>query len=326
MIRPMSELTQNTRKGVQVIEIKEDQDNQRIDNFLVRVLSDIPKTRIYRLIRKGEIRVNKGRIKINHRLKVGDFVRIPPVWVDDETAEVKIPLGLMKEIEQCILFENDQCIVINKPSGLAVHGGSGLRFGLVDVVKAMRPAQDYMELAHRLDRETSGCIILAKNRKTLTFLHEQFKTGQVIKKYLAGVVGHWNEGSKTVTAALKKNVIQGGERMVEVAADGKTAVSHFTLLQHYPGLSLMEVTLDTGRTHQIRVHAAHEGHPVAGDKKYGDRRYNQTIKEKGLSHLFLHAHWLELFLPDRVEKLLVTAPLPPDLQQVLTNLESAGSK
>jgi len=326
MIRSMNEYTQNTRKGVQVIEIEEDQDNQRIDNFLVRVLADIPKTRIYRLIRKGEIRVNKGRIKANHRLKVGDIVRIPPVWVGDESAEVRVPPGLMKEIEQCILFENDQCIVINKPSGLAVHAGSGLRFGLVDVVKAMRPDQDYVELAHRLDRETSGCIIVAKNRKTLIFLHEQFKSGGVIKKYLTGVVGHWDEGNKTIAAPLKKNVVQGGERMVEVAADGKSAVSHFTLLQHYPGLSLLEVILETGRTHQIRVHAAYAGHPVAGDKKYGDKRSNQILKEKGLGHLFLHAHWLELFLPGRVEKLLVTTPLPPDLQQVLTKLESAGSK
>ena len=326
MISPMNEPTHPARIGVQAVEIKEDQHNQRIDNFLMRFMGNIPKTRIYRLIRKGEIRVNKGRIKINHRLKVGDIVRIPPVWVEDDTDTVKIPTGLKLEIEQRILFENEQCFVINKPAGLAVHGGSGLRFGLLDVVKALRPDLEYVELAHRLDRETSGCIILAKNRITLTFLHEQFKSGTVIKKYLAGVIGHWNEGSKTVRAALRKNVIQGGERMVEVAADGKPAVSHFSLLQHYPGLSLMEVTLDTGRTHQIRVHAAHEGHPVAGDKKYGDKRANQDLKESGLGHLFLHAHWLELALPDRHEKLMVTTPLPENLQQVLTNLETTGTR
>lgn len=320
----MVEQTHSSWKGVQLVEIQEDQDNQRIDNFLVRYLDSIPKTRIYRLIRKGEIRVNKGRIKVNHRLITGDIVRIPPVWLEDESSEVTIPAALQTEIEQCILFEDNQCIVINKPSGLAVHGGSGLRFGLVDVVKAMRTGHDYIELAHRLDRETSGCIVLAKNRKTLTFLHEQFKAGQVTKKYLTTVVGHWHGGSKTVSAPLKKQLTPSGEHRMEVSADGKPAVSHFSLLEHYQGFSLMEVKLDSGRTHQIRVHAAHLNHPVAGDKKYGDKFHNQAIKKQGLGHLFLHAHWLEFFLPDQNEKCLVTTPLPPDLQQVLTNLESAG--
>jgi 23S rRNA pseudouridine955/2504/2580 synthase len=316
----MNELTKSALTDVQVIEIKEDQDGQRVDNYLSRVLKGVPKSRIYRLIRKGQVRVNKGRIKPNHRLKIGDMVRVPPVSLDENTP-AKLPDRLLNEIDACVLFENDDCLVVNKPSGLAVHGGSGLQFGLLDVVKAIRPEQDYMELVHRLDRETSGCLILAKNRKTLTFLHDQFKHGKVIKKYLAGVAGAWKGGKKTVSAPLRKNVMHGGERMVEVQADGKAAVSHFTPLQQYHQLCLMEVELETGRTHQIRVHAAYAGHPVAGDKKYGDRQYNQWIKDKGLGRLFLHSHWLELLLPGQDESIQLTTPLPSDLKTVLTNLE-----
>jgi 23S rRNA pseudouridine955/2504/2580 synthase len=248
------------------------------------------------------------------------MVRVPPVSLEENTP-AKLPDRLLKEIEASILFENDDCMVVNKPSGLAVHGGSGLHFGLLDIAKAIRPKQDYLELVHRLDRETSGCLILAKNRKTLTFLHDQFKQGKVIKKYLTGVAGTWKGGKKTVSAPLKKNVMQGGERMVEVQADGKSAVSHFTPLQQYHQLCLMEVELETGRTHQIRVHAAYAGHPVAGDKKYGDRQYNQWIKGKGLGRLFLHSHWLELLLPGQDETIQLTTPLPSDLKTVLTNLE-----
>ncbi len=316
----MNELTKHAPRGVQVIEIKEDQDGQRIDNYLSRILKGVPKSRIYRLIRKGQVRVNKGRIKPNHRLKVGDMVRVPPVTQQEDTAP-RLPPGLLQEIDASVLYENDDCLVVNKPSGLAVHGGSGLSFGLIDIVKAIRPEQDYLELVHRLDRETSGCLILAKNRKTLTFLHEQFKQGRVIKKYLAGVAGTWKGGKKTVSAPLRKNILQGGERMVEVDADGKAAVTHFTPLQQYERLCLMEVELETGRTHQIRVHAAHTGHPVAGDKKYGDREYNQWIRSKGLGRLFLHSHWLELLLPGQDETLQLNTPLPVDLKSVLSNLE-----
>ncbi len=317
----MDEVAQKASKGVQVIEINEDQDGQRVDNYLVRALGGLPKTRIYRLIRKGEIRVNKGRIKPNHRLKTGDLVRIPPIRLEEST-NAKLPQSLMQEIEGSILYEDANCMVINKPAGLAVHGGSGLRFGLLDVVKAIRPDEPYMELVHRLDRETSGCLILAKNRKTLIFLHEQFKQGKVIKKYLAGVTGVWQGGKMTITAPLRKNVIQGGERMVEVHEEGKVAVSHFTPLQQYKGLCLMEVLLETGRTHQIRVHAAYQGHPVAGDKKYGNREQNQALKVLGLKHLFLHSHWLEFMLPGQPEALQITTPLPNELQKVLTNLEN----
>ncbi len=316
----MNELTKNGRTSVQVIEITEDQDGQRIDNYLSRVLKGIPKSRIYRLLRKGQVRVNKGRIKPNHRLKKGDMVRVPPVTLEDESTP-RLPDSLLTAIEASILFENDDCLVVNKPSGLAVHAGSGLKFGLIDVAKAIRPGQPYLELVHRLDRETSGCLLLAKNRKALTCFHDQFKAGTVIKKYLAGVAGTWTGGKKTVSAPLRKNVMQGGERMVEVQADGKMAVSHFTPLQQYKQLCLMEVELETGRTHQIRVHAAYEGHPVAGDSKYGDREYNQWIKSKGLKRLFLHSHWLELVLPGQDDSIQLTTPLPSELNDVLNALE-----
>lgn len=311
----------NTRSSVQLIEINEDQDGQRLDNFLMRVLGSVPKSMIYRIIRKGEVRVNKGRIKPRHRLKTGDFVRVPPVRLEMESSSKNLPDALLAEIRQSVLFENDDCLIIDKPSGLAVHGGSGLRFGLLDVIRAIRPENNYMELVHRLDRETSGCLMLAKNRQTLIFMHEQFKQKQITKKYLAGVEGNWQAGKKTVSAPLIKNAMQGGERMVEVNPQGKEAISHFRLIQHYNRLSLVEVDLQTGRTHQIRVHAAHEGHPVAGDRKYGDKIYNGWAREQGLKRLFLHAYWLEFYLPGQSERTQINSPLPSDLQMVLNKLE-----
>ncbi|HEC29165.1 MAG TPA: RluA family pseudouridine synthase [Gammaproteobacteria bacterium] len=318
----MEDSREGARKGVQLIDIKEDQVGQRLDNFLQRVLNGAPRSLIYRLIRKGQIRVNKGRIKPGHKLKAGDLVRIPPLRLEVDDGPKVLPRGLLEEIRQSILFENDHCVVVDKPSGLAVHGGSGLRFGLLDIVRAIRPEQDYLELVHRLDRETSGCLLLAKNRQTLTFLHKQLKAGQVTKKYLAGLAGVWKAGKKTVSLRLKKNVIQGGERMVEVHPEGKMAVTHFNPVQKFDDLSLMEVVLETGRTHQIRVHALSEGYPVAGDRKYGNPAYNQWIKSFGLNRLFLHAHWLEFQLPDVSERIQINSPLPSGLKTVLNNLES----
>jgi len=305
-----------------MLEVSSDQEGQRIDNYLTRVLKGAPKSLIYRIIRKGEVRVNKGRIKTNHRLQQGDLVRVPPVRLDVPGEKRPMPDSLTELIRNNVLFENDDCLVINKPSGLAVHGGSGIKYGLLDSVQAIRPELQYLELVHRLDRETSGCIMLAKNRKTLIFLHEQLKQGAVTKKYLTGLAGNWKGGKKTVTAPLKKNVMQGGERMVEVNPAGKAAVSHFSLVQQYRDLSLMEVELETGRTHQIRVHAVHAGHPVAGDRKYGDKSYNSWIRGYGLKRLFLHAHLLEFLLPGQTDRLQVSTPLSSELQEVLNRLES----
>ena len=317
----MSKADTQVRSRVQMLEVTSDQDGQRIDNFLMRILKGAPKSLIYRIIRKGEVRVNKGRIKTNHRLKQGDQVRVPPVRLDIPGEKRPLPDKLTELIRSNILFENDDCLVLNKPSGLAVHGGSGIKYGLLDVVHTIRPELKYLELVHRLDRETSGCIILAKNRQTLIFLHDQLKQGKVTKKYLTGLAGNWKGGKKTVTAPLVKNIMQGGERMVEVSPKGKQAVSHFSLVQQYRDLSLMEVELETGRTHQIRVHALHTGHPVAGDRKYGDKSYNSWIRGYGLKRLFLHAHLLEFYLPGQSDRLQISTPLSPELQEVLNRLE-----
>jgi len=321
MILAMSQQPGNKPSKVQVIEIKEDQDGQRLDNWLLRQINGAPKSLIYRIIRKGEVRVNKGRKKANYRLCAGDLVRIPPLRIETETEKKSLPQSLMHEIKASILLDNQHCLVINKPAGLAVHGGSGLHFGVIDVVKALFPDQEYLELVHRLDRETSGCLMLAKSRKALIFLHEQIKAGTVIKKYMAGLAGNWQGGKKTVKAPLKKNSMQGGERMVEVDEAGKAAISHFRPIQHYRNLTLVEVEIETGRTHQIRVHAAHEGHPVAGDKKYGEREYNKWIREQGLNRMFLHAYWLEFMLPGGAEPMQITTPLPSALQNILNTLE-----
>jgi len=321
MILAMTEQPSNKPSKVQVIEINEDQDGQRLDNWLLRQIHGAPKSLIYRIIRKGEVRVNKGRKKANYKLSAGDQVRIPPVRIEAESGKKTLPKSLLDEVKASVLLDNQHCLVINKPVGLAVHGGSGLHFGVIDVVKALYPDLEYLELAHRLDRETSGCLILAKNRKALIFLHEQIKAGTVVKKYLAGLAGNWQGGKKTISAPLKKNSMHGGERMVEVDEDGKTAISHFRPIQNYKNLTLVDVEIETGRTHQIRVHAAHAGHPVAGDKKYGEREYNKWVREQGLKRMFLHAYWLEFMLPGSDELVQVTTPLPGALQNVLNTLE-----
>lgn len=305
------------------IEVLRDQDGQRIDNFLTRHMKGVPKSHLYRLLRTGQVRVNKGRIKPNYRLKTGDIVRIPPARILESNGQADIPPGLLHAIGGRILFENDDCLVIDKPSGLAVHGGSGLQYGVLDVLHQFRPELTFLELAHRLDRETSGCLLLAKNLKTLTCFHEQIRQGSVVKKYLAGLVGTWRHGKMTVSAPLRKNALQGGERMVEVSEEGKEAVTHFNPLQQYPGLCLVEAELETGRTHQIRVHAAHVGHPVAGDRKYGDKEANKRLREQGLTRMFLHAHRLDFSLPGSSEILHIHAPLSGELQEFLNRIEHA---
>lgn len=305
------------------IEILSDQDGQRIDNFLTRHMKGVPKSHLYRLLRTGQVRVNKGRIKPNYRLKTGDIVRLPPARILETEGEANVPPSLVQEIGRRILFEDADCLVIDKPSGLAVHGGSGLQYGVLDVLRQFRPGLEFLELAHRLDRETSGCLLLAKNLKSLTCFHDQIRKGSVVKKYLAGLVGTWKHGKKTVSAPLRKNALQGGERMVEVAEDGKEAVTHFVPLQQYSGICLVEVELETGRTHQIRVHAAHIGHPVAGDRKYGDKDANRRFREQGLTRLFLHAHRLDFSLPGRSEVLQIHAPLSTELQEFLNRNEHA---
>lgn len=313
--------------SVQMVTISTDFEGQRIDNFLLRHLKGVPKTYIYRILRKGQVRVNKGRIRPNYRLKNGDTIRIPPVRQSqsDDKKNIRVPAYVLSQLQNATLFENDNVLVLDKPAGLAVHAGSGLGYGLIEAMRQMRPENGFLELAHRLDRETSGCLILAKSRPALLMLHDQFRSSGMSKRYLALLAGSWQNGDQTVSAPLMKNTIRGGERMVQVSEEGKSAVTHFHPLSIFPEASLVEVQLETGRTHQIRVHAMHIGHPVVGDSKYGDADINRQFQKLGLKRLFLHAHSVEFTLPGKQtvvgEELLISAPLPLELQQALNQLE-----
>ena len=305
---------------VRQVEVSAEEAGQRIDNFLARYLKGVPKSHIYRILRRGEVRVNSGRIRAQYKVCAGDRVRIPPVRVATPAAGNTMP---MRSLEDCILFENSRCLVINKPSGIAVHGGSGLSYGVIEAFRAGRPQAPYLELAHRLDRETSGCLVLAKRRSFLRAFQEQLREGEVVKHYLALVSGAWKGGKQTVTAPLRKNLLRGGERMVCVDESGKSAVSVFRPVTCFDTATLVEVELKTGRTHQIRVHGAHIGHPLAGDEKYGDPVFNLGMKRLGLRRMLLHAHYLEFADTVEGEKITVSAPLDDELKAVIDRLESS---
>jgi 23S rRNA pseudouridine955/2504/2580 synthase len=302
---------------------------QRIDNFLLRELKGVPRSRLYRVLRKGEVRVNKGRVKADYRLQTGDLVRIPPLRLPAAREPGRVPDDRRVRVEAGVLYEDARLLVMNKPAGLAVHGGSGLSYGLIETLRQIRPGGE-LELVHRLDRETSGCLLVAKRRSTLRELHEVIRAGAMEKRYLALLVGGLPRERVTVNAALAKNVLQGGERMVRVDdAGGKPARTIFRRLAQasFDGqlLTLVEAELITGRTHQIRVHAAHLGTPLAGDAKYGDFDANRRLKSVGLGRLFLHAG-LVVLAPGHLEQpLRVRAPLPEDLGAVLTRLGLASS-
>jgi 23S rRNA pseudouridine955/2504/2580 synthase len=304
---------------VRQVNVSAEEAGQRIDNFLARHLKGVPKSHIYRILRRGEVRVNSGRIRAQYKLCAGDTVRIPPVRVSESRAG---ETSSMRSLESCILFENSRCLVINKPSGLAVHGGSGLSYGVIEAFRAGRPQAPFLELAHRLDRETSGCLVLAKRRSFLRAFQEQLRAGEVMKHYLALVSGTWKDGKQTVTAPLRKNLLQGGERMVRVDESGKPAISVFRPVTSFHEATLVEVELKTGRTHQIRVHGAHIGHPLAGDEKYGDPAFNIKMKHLGLRRMMLHAHYLEFMDTANGEKIVVSAPLDDELKAVIDRLES----
>ncbi|MCW8924046.1 MAG: RluA family pseudouridine synthase [Gammaproteobacteria bacterium] len=310
------------RQSARIVQIDANHAGQRIDNFLMTQLKGVPRSHIYQLLRSGQVRVNSGRKKPLYKLKLDDKVRIPPARINNDN-QATIPDSVIRLIEESVLFENDDLMVINKPSGIAVHSGSGLAFGVIEALKQKQPEQ-FLELAHRLDRETSGCLLIAKNRNTLTWLHKLLRdeTGKGIGKYyLALVTGQW-QGMNTIDAPLKKSM-RGGEHMVEVNKEGQHAISHFETKKIYNQYTLVEVKIETGRTHQIRVHAAHAGHPVAGDKKYGDSKSNQAIKKLGLKRLFLHAARIELPASSPNNKALtIEAPLSDELQNVLKNLPS----
>lgn len=307
-----------TQHKVQVLEIGPRHAEQRLDNFLLSQFKGVPRSRIYKLLRSGQVRVNKGRKKPNYRLQLGDSVRIPPL-TSVEPNQLQAPKALQDKVNDSILFENDSLLVMNKPAGLAVHGGSNVQFGLIETLRQSRPDADMLELVHRLDRETSGCLVIAKSRQSLSQLHEQFRNDSEMEKiYQAIVVGRWQGGEQLIDAPLKKNNLKSGERMVEINTEGKAARSLFSPLAYYDEASIMEVKLFTGRTHQIRVHAQHVGHPVAGDRKYGDQHYNQTLKDRGLRRMFLHAQRLSFRLGRDYE---FVAPVDNEWQQFLSQLE-----
>jgi 23S rRNA pseudouridine955/2504/2580 synthase len=300
---------------VRLVAVEADYVGQRLDNFLMRELKGVPKSRIYNLLRRGEVRINKSRAKPDYKLQENDVVRIPPVRVATRD-EVVVPGGLDSSLRNAVLYEDAGLLIINKPSGLAVHGGSGISLGLIEALRQMYPEQRHLELVHRLDRDTSGCVMVAKKRSVLKQLHELLKARKgVDKRYLALVSGKWPARKQQVNAPLQKNVLNSGERMVRVELEGKKSLTEFTLIKRIAGASLIEARPVTGRTHQIRVHCQYAGYPILGDDKYGDDEADAHFRKLGLKRLFLHAHSLAFTLDGR--RVEVTAPLPADLEKIL---------
>ncbi|HEX5776527.1 MAG TPA: RluA family pseudouridine synthase [Caulobacteraceae bacterium] len=310
--------------GVKMVKVPEDRDGQRLDNFLLLQLKGAPRSLVYKLVRSGQVRINGKRAKADSRLAGGDEVRIPPVKLNEAGEARPVPKGLLDRLAASIVFEDKAILAVNKPSGLATHGGSGISHGLIESLRALRPGEP-LELVHRLDRDTSGVIIIAKKRSALLELQALMRAGEDDegpgKRYLALLVGRVPNGTLTVDAPLQKSVLQGGERSVRVDPAGKPSVSHFKVLERRGGHSFCEVRIETGRTHQIRVHAAHLGHPVAGDDKYGDPEANKRLAQQvGLKRLFLHAASIEFALDKGKTPYLINAPLSDDLNAVLDRL------
>lgn len=306
-----------------ILTVSADEAGQRLDNYLLRHLKGVPRSHVYRLLRTGQVRVNRGRNKAHYKLTAGDAVRLPPVRQAAPDAPVTPGSGLVRLLDSAILYESAELLVLNKPAGLAVHGGSGLNLGAIEALRAMRPDARFLELVHRLDRETSGCLLVAKKRSLLRGLHALLRDGAVEKRYLALLAGRWRRPGE-VRLALRKNQMQGGERMVQVAADGKDSISRFVLREHFPNATLTDVRILTGRTHQIRVHAAQAGHPVLGDDKYGDREVNKAFRAYGLKRMFLHAAGLAFDHPGTGEALRFEAPLDGELAGVVAKLKEAS--
>jgi 23S rRNA pseudouridine955/2504/2580 synthase len=294
-----------------------DEAGQRIDNFLMRHFKTVPRSRVYRLVRKGEVRVNRKRVDAEYRIQENDEVRLPPVRIDAGDDPVRPSSSLLELLERAVIFQDRHLLVIDKPAGVAVHGGSGMSFGVIEALRASRP-RETLELVHRLDRDTSGCLLVARDRATLTALHALIRNGGMHKTYMALVAGSWQLGTKRIDAPLATDNRQHGERHVRVAAAGKDSVSVFKPLQFFGSLAtLMEVDIPTGRTHQIRVHASFAGHPLLGDDKYGDRDRNAELKQHGLKRTFLHAQSVAFEWPGSGVPFHVSAPLPSELAAVI---------
>ncbi len=305
------------KESVTWIEIDEGSCDQRIDNFLCKHLKGVPKSHIYRILRSGEVRVNKKRVDQTYRLQLGDQVRIPPVRVAEPQQRDYVPA-----LEFPILYEDDALLAVDKPSGVAVHGGSGVSFGVIEQLRSARPQAKFLELVHRLDRETSGALLLAKKRSVLTGLHEQMREGKTDKRYLTLVLGQWKNAKQHVRLPLHKFTRPDGERRVMVREDGQESHTVFALQQAYSGYSLLEAQLKTGRTHQIRVHLSHLGFPIAGDDKYGDFARNKELMKQGLKRMFLHAHSIAFSHPLTGEGMRFVAPLPKELERFIAKLDA----
>ncbi len=307
---------------VELVEIDENHAEQRIDNFLITRQKGAPKSLIYRIVRKGEVRVNKKRVKPEYKLQIGDQVRIPPMTLS-KISQDRLPsanLNQVSQLEDCILFEDDCFLVLNKPAGIAVHGGSGLSFGIIEALRSLRPKQKFLELAHRLDRDTSGCLVVAKKRSMLKSLHDQLRKKTMHKNYLALVRGTWQKHVRVVNAPLLKKTLKSGERIVHVHTEGKPSETRYKIMQSYEHCTLVQASPITGRTHQIRVHCQHAGHAIACDPKYGDPQFDKTMQQIGLDRLFLHAADITFYHPKKEQKQTVSAPLPDTLQAVLDQL------
>jgi 23S rRNA pseudouridine955/2504/2580 synthase len=301
---------------------------QRIDNFLLRILKGVPKSHVYRILRSGVVRVNKGRVGPDARLAVGDVVRVPPI----RTAPLaSASARVARPFKPAVLFEDDWLVAVDKPAGLAVHGGSGIALGLIEQFRAARPQARFLELVHRLDRETSGVLLVAKKRSALTSLHAQLRDGETDKRYVLLVRGPWRAKERVVDVPLFKFATREGERRVRVDAEGRASTTIFRLLErwpeHVPPLALLEAELETGRTHQIRVHLAHLGHALAGDDKYGDFAWNRELAKAGLRRMFLHAARMTFRHPASGEPMTIESPLPPELAAFVARLPltSAGA-
>jgi 23S rRNA pseudouridine955/2504/2580 synthase len=307
-------------------EVGEEGDAQRIDNYLTRLLKGVPKSHVYRILRSGEVRVNSRRVGPEHRLKVGDRVRVPPVRTAPRSDAISVPGGRQLRFQGRVLHEDEALLVIDKPAGVAVHGGSGISSGVIEQLRHERPEARFLELVHRLDRGTSGVLLLAKKRSALTELHRQLREGAARKFYMALTKGRWTDAKRTVAVALHKYLLASGERRVRVQDDGQAAKTIFRLERAWSAYSLLEAELKTGRTHQIRVHLAHVGHPIAGDDKYGDFELNKSLAREGLKRMFLHACRMTVKHPVTGAPITFESPLPPELSAFVERLNASDAR
>ena len=312
-----------TKLQVSFITISEENATQRIDNFLITHLKGVPKSMIYRILRKGEVRVNKKRVKPEYKLNNGDEIRIPPIRVAEKTTpEISTKLNKVADLEKAIIYEDDVILAINKPSGIAVHGGSGLSFGVIEGLRALRPEAKFLELVHRIDRETSGVLLIAKKRSALKALHEQLRLKQMQKNYLALVKGNWPSECKVVQAPLLKNVLKSGERVVKVDKEGKPSETRFKVEERFDFATLIKASPVTGRTHQIRVHTQYANHPIAFDDRYGDNQFDMQLANTKLNRLFLHAANVKFIHPKTLQEMQLHAPMDDKLQACLNQLRN----